>query len=230
MTAMHPRSVLTTALRRHVFREGASWRIPMGIAQGLRVAVQPGQTASLHLYLGTAEAELAPHIRRLVRPGGRCLDVGGNNAYYAMIFARRTGTEVVSIDFDPEALALAERNLALNPDLAPLVRLQRSYVADRNVPDEGIVTLDELLERGTIQPPDLIKMDIEGAELSVLRGATRLLAEHRPSLIIETHTADLERGCAELLVAAGYRVTIVGQRRWLREGRPAAHNRWLVAE
>jgi len=230
MTAMHPRSVLTTALRRHVFREGASWRIPMGIAQGLRVAVQPGQTASLHLYLGTAEAELAPHIRRLVRPGGRCLDVGGNNAYYAMIFARRTGTEVVSIDFDPEALALAERKHALNPEVAPLVRLQRSYVADRSVPDEGIVTLDELLEQGTIEPPDLIKMDIEGAELSVLWGATRLLAEHRPSLIIETHTADLERGCAELLVAAGYRVTIVGQRRWLREGRPAAHNRWLVAE
>lgn len=227
---MQPRSVLAGALRRHVFREGAAWRIPLGIAQGLRVAVQPGQTASLHLYLGTAEAELAPHIRRLVRPGTRCLDVGGNNAYYAMIFARRSGTEVVSIDFDPEAIALARRNLALNPELAPLIRLQRSYVAERSVPQEGIATLDELLEQGTIERPDLIKMDIEGSELAVLQGATRLLAEHRPSLIIETHTADLERGVGDLLIAAGYRVTIVGQRRWLREGRPAAHNRWLVAE
>jgi FkbM family methyltransferase len=45
------------------------------------------------------------------------------------------------------------------------------------------VTLDQLLE--TTFPPDLVKIDVEGAELLVLQGARRLLAEARPRLLIE---------------------------------------------
>ncbi|HUR85968.1 MAG TPA: FkbM family methyltransferase [Solirubrobacteraceae bacterium] len=230
MAATLPRRALAAAIRRHVLREGATWRIPMGLGQGLRVAVQEEQSASLHLYLGTAETEIAPHIRRLLAPGMRCVDIGGNNAYYAMIFARLTRTEVVSIDFADDAIALAERNLALNPALAPLVRLERCYVAGESIPARGISTLDDLLARGVIAPPDFLKMDVEGAEHAVLQGATRILREHRPSIVAETHGQDVETAVAERLLAAGYTVRIVNQRRWLREGRPLKGNRWLVAE
>lgn len=202
----------------------------MGLGHGLRVEVQPGQTASLHLYLGTAEAEIAPHVRRLLGPGMRCVDIGGNNAYYAMIFARLSGVEVVSVDFAPDAMMLAERNLAHNPELAALVRVHRAYVAAETIPEQGIVTLDELLASDAIGPPDFLKIDVEGSELSVLRGATEVLRSWRPHVIVETHAPELEAEVARLLVSAGYRVTIVTQRRWLREGRPLAHNRWLVAQ
>jgi Methyltransferase FkbM domain len=224
-----PRRVLAAAARR-ALPAGATWRIPMGLGQGLRVAVQEGQSASLHLYLGTAEAEIAPHIRRLLGPGMRCVDIGGNNAYYALVFARLTGAEVVSIDFDDAAIALGARNLALNPRLAGLVRTQRSYVADEVAPQRGVVTLDQLVAQGTIAPPDFLKIDVEGGELAVLRGAAETLRDRRPRLVIETHGHAVETAVADLLVAAGYRVTIVAQRRWLREGRPLQGNRWLVAE
>lgn len=230
MAATFPRRAFARAVRRHVLREGATWRIPMGLGQGLRVAVQEGQSASLHLYAGTAEAEIAPHVRRLLAPGMRCVDIGGNNAYYAMIFARLTGTEVVSIDFADEAIALAEGNLALNPQLAPLVRLERCYVADEVAPERGIATLDDLLARGVIEPPDFVKMDVEGAELAVVRGAGHTLREHRPRIIAETHGHEVEAAVAQLLLSADYGVRIVTQRRWLREGRPLEGNRWLVAE
>lgn len=151
----------------------------MGLGRGLRVAAQPGQTASLHLYLGTAEAEIAPYLRRLVRPGTVCVDIGGNNAYYALIFAQRSGMEVVTLDFDPDAIALGTTNLALNPRLGALVRQHRCYVAREIVPEHGADTLDHLLATGVIRPPGLLKIDVEGAEMSVLQGALQLLREHR---------------------------------------------------
>lgn len=230
MASRLARRAIASAVRRHALRDGAVWRIPVGLGQGLRVEVQPGQTASIHLYLGTAEAEIAPHIRRLVRPGMRCVDIGGNNAYYALIFARLSGIEVVSIDFAPDAMELAERNLSHNPELAGLVRLHRAYMAHESVPEQGAITLDELVADGAIMAPDLLKIDVEGSELSVLRGATEILRSSRPQLVIETHALELEGEIAQLLGGAGYRVTAVTQRRWLREGRPLAHNRWLVAE
>lgn len=219
-----------TALRRHLLHEGRSWRIPMGLGQGLRVAAQPGKSASLHLYLGTAETEIAPYVRRLVRPGTVCVDIGGNNAYYALIFARRSGTEVVTLDFDPDAIALGARNLALNPQLGAFVRQHRCYIAHESVPEHGADTLDHLLETGVIRPPGLLKIDVEGAEMSVLQGALQLLGKHRPHVVVETHAPALETSVADMLAGLSYRVRIVGQRRWLREGRPAAHNRWLIAE
>ena len=46
------------------------------------------------------------------------------------------------------------------------------------------VSLDHLIEQGWA-PPLIVKIDVEGAELRVLRGASRLLAERRPILLLE---------------------------------------------
>lgn len=55
--------------------------------------------------------------------------------------------------------------------------------------------------------PQLVKMDIEGAEVAALRGATKLLSStDGPTLLISTHSADLESSVKELLVEAGYTV------------------------
>jgi len=59
--------------------------------------------------------------------------------------------------------------------------------------------------------PSMIKIDTEGSELWVCEGAKRLLAEHRPALIIATHPAWLPDGqkiedLFSLLSGYGYRV------------------------
>jgi hypothetical protein len=207
-------------------RPGRARRIPLGLAEGLRLEVDPA--APVHVYLGTAEVEIAAHLRRLARPGVRCFDIGGHNAYYAMVLARLTGEPVVSFEFDPDGIARMTRNLALNPGVAGQVRVQQAYLADADDPAAGAARLDTLVEQLGLPWPSLLKIDVEGAEAAVLRGAPRVL-DHRPALVIETHGQDVERECAELLGERGYRLRVVGQRARFREHR-AAGNRWLVCE
>lgn len=65
------------------------------------------------------------------------------------------------------------------------------------------VSLDWLLERQP--PPDVLKIDVEGAEAAVLRGAGRLLAESRPKILCEV-TDDNRGEVGELLGSRGYRL------------------------
>jgi hypothetical protein len=77
----------------------------------------------------------------------------------------------------------------------------------------------------------VIKIDAEGAEVEILRGATRLLGEYRPRLLIEVHSLELETSCNALLRHAGYKTTIVDNRGMMAESIfRQGHNRWLCAE
>jgi FkbM family methyltransferase len=73
--------------------------------------------------------------------------------------------------------------------------------------DIGCTTLDALAEQ--CGDPDLVKIDTEGHEVQVLRGARRLLAGRKPRLIVEYHTAGLKAECIGILEAEGYDVEIV---------------------
>ena len=52
--------------------------------------------------------------------------------------------------------------------------------------------------------PDLMKIDVEGAELDVLRGARGILAAHHPVLFLEVHSPELRVDCESLLHDLGY--------------------------
>lgn len=51
-----------------------------------------------------------------------------------------------------------------------------------------------------------MKIDVEGAEISVLQGAERTLATARPILFIEVHSSALLSRCTSLLATLGYRI------------------------
>jgi FkbM family methyltransferase len=222
---MHP---VGRAVRATIIRPGHAWRIPFGLARGLCLEVDP--RAPLHTYIGTAEIEIARYIKRFANPGFRCFDVGGHDGYYAMVLARLTSSEVISFEFDETSVARMRRNLTLNPQVAGNIRIVQTYVAHEHVEQPRADTLDSLIEVGETFAPDLIKIDVEGAEASVLTGARRLLTTQRPHVVLETHSAALEEECIEILRSADYVPAVVDQRRWLREDRGTGQNRWLVAE
>jgi hypothetical protein len=227
LAPIRARSGVNRRLRSLLFRnEPRIRRCIAGLPRGLRLEVD----LRLHslVLLGLYEIELAPHIRALHRPGSSAFDVGAHDGYYALILARLGKKEVIAVEPDAAARADLERVLQANPQFAHLVHVVHQPAGER-VTDET-TTLDELATRPGGFVPDLLKIDVEGAEADVLRGATRLLTERRPHVIIETHSSALERDCLDILHRAGYEPKIVAQRNWLREDRPLLHNQWLVAE
>jgi len=68
-----------------------------------------------------------------------------------------------------------------------------------NVKSVEVVTLDKALELAGVDTVHAIKMDIEGAELEVLRSAREFLQRHRPRMVIEPHFVDGKMCTDELL-------------------------------
>lgn len=57
-----------------------------------------------------------------------------------------------------------------------------------------VETLDRLVFDMGVPGPDFIKLDVEGAEVPVLRGMRRVLEEYRPRMLIEVHAVGTDRG------------------------------------
>lgn len=204
---------------------GSPRRIPFGPGRGLRLEGDPWP--SLDLWLGLFESELAPYVRQFCAPGIPCVDVGGYNGYYALVFALLARAPVRTYDADESARTRTLNNLALNPAAGSYVEFRLARVGAQTRPSLGEVRLDDDL--ATWPAVGLLKIDVEGAEADVLRGATGILRDRRPKLIVETHASELEHECGEILLSHGYTPVVVTPRRWLAQNRPAQHNRWLVA-
>jgi hypothetical protein len=202
-------------------------RLPFGIASGVRIEID--FAVQTKMFLGMYEVELNRHLRRLVRPGCLCFDVGAQFGYDALVLAKLSGAPVVSIECDGEVFPELRRNVDANPGLRDRIDLVDAFVAATTDPAAGTVSLDDLAFGGAHFVPGFVKIDIEGGELDALRGSRRLLAEHRPGLLVETHSAQLEAGCLDLVHAFGYTTSVVDARRFLPDYRPVEHNRWFVA-
>ena len=69
---------------------------------------------------------------------------------------------------------------------------------------------DSLVRSGRVPAPSLIKIDVEGGEVCVLRGCDELLATARPLMAIEVHNTAAMFRTQEILAARGYRLTLLG--------------------
>jgi FkbM family methyltransferase len=70
--------------------------------------------------------------------------------------------------------------------------------------------IDSLIAAGQAAP-HFIKLDVEGAEVEVLRGAEQLLREQRPVMAIEVHNVTCMFHVQALLFAAGYTTALVDE-------------------
>ncbi len=172
-----------------------------------------GMTPHIALH-GTWEDEVEAALARLVKPRQRIIEVGANMGYHtiAMGHAIGPGGDLHAIEANPAALALLRDTLTVNGlnDVATVhgvaaldspgdvefavdpqhigsghwalpTSVERTYTTSFSVP---AVTLDGLL-LDRVGRVDLLRMDAEGSEPQVLRGAAQLIA-NSPNLRIVT--------------------------------------------
>jgi FkbM family methyltransferase len=155
-------------------------------------------------------------LERIVQPGMRIFDIGGNIGYYPLMELNLlSGTgELIVVEPVPSNVALLRRNLKLNGHsgitvieaavsnsagkksfhLAAQSNLGTFHAAGAaantltgNTLDVETITIPMLAERHG--PPDLIRMDIEGHEVEAIGGMLDDVARgaYAPSIIFETH-------------------------------------------
>lgn len=159
-------------------------------------------------YTGVHEGLITKFLHRMVRPGFTCFDVGANLGYYTLFFSKLVGPhgEVHGIEPCPEEFRRLQKNLSLNN--LPAARLHQIALTDSTGKigitgkrkggltrigasvDEVVhkvrcSTLDEFMRSHKISRLDILKVDIEGAEVKFLRGGLATISQHMPIVVIE---------------------------------------------
>lgn len=215
---------------------GRALRWPLRLLpDGLRVPILQGPLrgyrwivgSGVHGYwLGTYELQKQLAFWKSIKPGMVVFDIGAHVGFYTMLASVAVGEQGEVIAFEPFAhnVDYLKRHLAINNRRN--VRIIEAAVGSRNSPgrfqkgpdtstgcvsDSGdlsvsVVALDELVSSSSVQPPQIIKMDIEGGEYDALSGAKSLLAEWHPQIFLSTHGPDVHSKCLGLLKTMGYNV------------------------
>jgi FkbM family methyltransferase len=185
------------------------------------------------------EPELAC-LERVLSPGSVFVDVGANIGIYTLVASRIVGDTGRVIAFEPSAQSfpILQRNIALNgfknvlafpfalSQISGQARLYRGPNPGLNslgkdpsweedVEEIAIEPLDLVLHQISTDHVDVIKMDVQGAEELVLRGAVKIVATSRPLIIFEVFpegTAPIglsPYGAWNLLESLGYKFFVI---------------------
>ncbi len=205
-----------------------SHKVPMVVsaAGGLRYLFKP---------LSKADPLLVSMAEQFVRPGDVVWDVGANLGLFAFPSAALAGTSgaVFAFEPDPWLIQVLRRSARRQSPASAPVRVipvaaardagirsftiakrsrSSSHLSEYGLSQAGgaletlpvvAIALDWAL--GFMPPPRVLKIDVEGAELEVLHGASALIRTHRPVILCEVSEPSSGE-VTEFLHSHGYRL------------------------
>lgn len=203
--------------------------IQRGEGRGLRFCAKGGYPGYL---LGTSEPEEQALLAKLLPSGGTFYDIGANIGFYSTLAARIVGTSGHVFAFEPfhQSAESCGHNADINgfthvsvveaavTSHSGTVRLELQGTSAMHRIGEGqgldvaSIGIDHWRGQTGAPPPQVVMMDIEGAELDALKGMRETIRQHLPVLMIEVHwlgQAFTEYVNSEL-VPLGYRATTYG--------------------
>lgn len=146
------------------------------------------------------DAEEIRLLRRLIRPGMVVYDIGANIGFYALLLSRLVGEKGRVVCFEPDTVnfsrleqntrdnknvgifqqAVSDKTGILNIYRSKLLNVDhRTYPVNNYEAVEEVraVSIDDMLQNRLVPPPDIIKIDIQGYEMSAFRGMQNLLKQ-----------------------------------------------------
>ncbi len=197
-----------------LFRPIFNWALPddatevtvrSGPARGIRILIAP--KGEKFYWTGVHERHVQDALERILSPGMSFWDVGAHAGFFSLLASRIVGDEGMVHAFEPQSdsrerlvggigLNSAE-NVTVHPIAlsnfdgeAVLYRHAQSpmwsLVSERGETDGVTVrcqTIDSVAEK--LGAPDVIKIDVEGAELEVIRGGLGTAGRVHPTLVVE---------------------------------------------
>jgi FkbM family methyltransferase len=223
--------LLSWTSRKLVPRESMIWvQLQSGPGEGLWIRVNP--RTGKNVQKGIGEPEVQEALREHLRPGMTFYDLGANIGFFSLMAARMVGPQgrVFSFEADPEVAARLRENLSRN-QLGHARVIQKAVWSEASTvffarvdpgtsPDRGLghvstngsdvsaitveaVSLDQFVLSNPA--PDVLKCDVEGAEVAVFQGAANLLSSKHPILLVEMHCPENQCTLLERFSALGYR-------------------------
>ena len=184
---------------------------------GFRVQVDLEDRMGQFLYaVGQYERPTSLLIRSLLDTGSTFLDIGANLGYFTLLAAKHVGPggRVIAFEPLPSAHSRLRQNVSLNefnncqlhrvalsnrrgtapffkgPEHHSGLSSLRPLESFHGVSSIKVERLDDVVSASTAV--DLVKIDVEGAEVKVIQGMQNLLAAQRPELIVEVTEEFLE--------------------------------------
>lgn len=208
-----------------------TWRINSGPLRGfqlmnlLPLEIEP-------VLINKMEIKCSNILNKVNLKSGIVLDVGASYGYYSLLLSRSVGTgRVYTFEPDWRTYGRLVENLTLNAvqnvvpvpvclsDSAPALLIWNSCVEDpwnSGIANDQNVFMDSRTVVPVISIDDFsvsldiknkirfIKIDVEGAELSVLKGAIHVIEESQPLLLCELHSAELAKQCFSFFTSKDY--------------------------
>lgn len=198
---IRPQESVITFVTRHGFRLCANLRNP--------------EHERMYFYGDHDERYEVGNIKRIIKPGDVCWDIGANIGFYTCLFASLTGPSGRVISFEPVSTTreYLRANIALNgfdqvtvvpKALGARPASQPIYFGDAAAA-EGTASLrqavaqkiTEVVEVDTLDRasaglsvPDFIKIDVEGYQMELLTGGRAFFGKHSPMLMAELRDPD----------------------------------------
>lgn len=188
---------------------------------GAKLAARRGMTgATGNIYCGLHEYVDMRFVLDTLEPGDLFVDIGANIGSYTILASKVCGAHTISIEPDPETVKALMRNIDVNGIRSKVKVVQAalgsttgtiSFTVGRdtvnrvakpgesNTREVAVRTLDEVLNGSS---PRVIKIDVEGFEKEVFKGATKTLSNPKLQAII---TETLDNEILETLGGAGFR-------------------------
>lgn len=137
---------------------------------------------SINLY-GCYEPLLTDKVLEILKPNNVFFDVGAAFGYYGIFSTFLTNdNSIYAFDNNKTALSFLKKNLSINNKN---INICNGKVCAKE--GEGKIQLDSFIISNNLKRLSLVKIDVEGDELEVLKGALKSINKYKPDLLVEMH-------------------------------------------